>query len=74
MYVVGEYIIYQNGNTYELGRIKSLNAHGAFVVYHDGETGALTQYQNMHRISNSYVIKETTLGGQYFADYFAERK
>lgn len=63
---VGEYIIYVNGDRYELGRIKSLTPTGAFVAYHDGETGAKTPYDVMHKLVNSFTIKETTLGGEYF--------
>lgn len=63
---VGEYIIYINGDTYEIGRIKSLCENGAFVAYHEGETGAKTPYDLMHKIVNEYTIKETTLGGEYF--------
>lgn len=63
---VGEYIIYVNGDTYEIGRIKSLCENGAFVAYHEGETGAKTPYDLMHKIVNEYTIKETTLGGEYF--------
>jgi hypothetical protein len=62
----GEYIIYRNGEKYELGRIKSLRPDGAFVAYHEGETGAKTPYECMHKIQNKYTIKETTLGGDYF--------
>lgn len=68
MFSVGEYIIYQNGDSYALGRIKSFTEYGAFVAYHDGETGALTPYENMHKINNGYVIKETTLGGHHFKE------
>ena len=67
-YSVGEYIIYRNGEKYELGRIKSLREDGAFVAYHEGETGALTPYSNMHKLINRYCIKDTSLGGDYFAD------
>lgn len=63
---VGEYIIYVNGDRYELGRIKSLREDGAFVAYHEGETGAKTPYDLMHKLTNGYTIKETTLGGEYF--------
>lgn len=65
-YDVGEYIIYINGERMEIGRIKSLRNDGAFVAYHDGETGAKTPYDCMHKILNSHVIKDTTLGGSYF--------
>lgn len=63
---VGEYIIYVNGDIYELGRIKSINKDGAFVAYHEGETGAKTSFDLMHKLINGYCIKETTLGGEYF--------
>ena len=65
-YSVGEYIIYRNGEKYELGRIKSLREDGAFVAYHEGETGALTPYSHMHKLINRYCIKDTSLGGDYF--------
>ena len=69
-YEVGEYIIYYNegADKYELGRIKSLTETGAFVVYHDGETGAKTPYDRMHKIINEYVIEKTSLGGGYFEE------
>ena len=65
-YSVGEYIIYRNGEKYELGRIKSLREDGAFVAYHESETGALTPYSHMHKLINRYCIKDTSLGGDYF--------
>lgn len=63
---VGEYIIYVNGDRYELGRIKRLTPTGAFVAYHEGETGAKTSYDLMHKIINSRCICDTTLGGDFF--------
>ena len=63
---IGEYIIYVNGDKYEIGRIKSICDDGAFVAYHEGETGAKTPYSHMHKLINEYCIKETTLGGEYF--------
>lgn len=65
-FYIGEYIVYVNGEKYELGRIKSLQDDGAFVAYHEGETGAKTQYDLMHKLINSYAIKESSLGGDYF--------
>lgn len=62
----GQYIIYHNGDHYELGRIKTLRPSGAFVAYHSGETGAKTPYDMMHPLVNEFVIKETLLGGGYF--------
>lgn len=65
---VGEYIIYVNGAVYELGRIKSLKEDGAFVAYHEGETGAKTAYDLMHKLMNGYAIESTTLGGEFFKE------
>ena len=63
---VGEYITYVNGDKYELGRIKSITKDGAFVAYHEGEIGAKTPFDTMHKLVNAYSIKETTLGGEFF--------
>lgn len=63
---IGDYIVYVNGEQYELGRIKSLQDDGAFVAYHEGETVAKTPYDLMHKLINSYAIKESSLGGEYF--------
>lgn len=65
-YEVGEYIIYQNGEKYEIGRITKLQDDGAFVCYHEGETAAKTPYECMHKLENQYVM--TLLGGDRFAD------
>lgn len=65
-YKVGQYIIYHNGDHYELGRIKTLHPDGAFVAYHSGETGAKTPYDMMHPLVNEFVIQKTMLGGLYF--------
>jgi len=59
----GEYIIYQNGDRYEIGKIKRIVDDGAFVWYHSGETAAKTPFERMHKIVNEYVIGETSLGG-----------
>lgn len=67
-YSVGEYIIYQNGDKYELGRIKSFQDDGAFVAYHEGETGAKTPYSYMHKLINCYCIIDTSLGGDFFKE------
>lgn len=67
-YSVGEYIIYQNGDKYELGRIKSLREDGAFVAYHEGEIGAKTPYSHMHKLINRYCIIDTSLGEDFFKE------
>jgi len=64
----GEYIIYRNGEKYELGRITSLREDGAFVCYHEGETAAKTPYDHMHKLINAYTIKSTSIGGNRFDD------
>ena len=63
---VGQYVIYHNGDRYELGRIKTLHEDGAFVAYHSGETGAKTPYDLMHPLVNEFVIVSTRLGGRFF--------
>lgn len=67
-YKVGEYVIYTNGDRFEIGRIKSLTKTGAFVCYHEGETAAKTPYDCMHKLINEYTITTTTLGGDVFND------
>ena len=65
---VGEYIIYVNGDRYELGRIKILTEDGAFICYHEGETAAKTPYDLIHKLMNSFTIKDTTIGGGTFKE------
>ena len=60
----GEYIIYRNGEQYEIGRIKRITDDGAFVWYSNGETAAKTPFDCMHKIVNAYTIKQTLLGGE----------
>lgn len=62
-YKEGELIIYKNGDSYEIGKIKRLTPSGAFVWYSEGETAAKTPYEAMHKIINGYAIKDTVLGG-----------
>lgn len=59
----GEYIIYQNGDRFELGKIKRITPDGAFVYYSSGTTAAKTPFSCMHKLANEYVIGETSLGG-----------
>ena len=59
----GEYIIYQNGSRYEIGRIKRITEDGAFVYYSSGDTAAKTPFECMHKLVNRYVIGETSLRG-----------
>lgn len=59
----GDLIVYQNGDRYEIGKIKRVTEDGAFVWYHTGETAAKTPFDAMHKIVNAYAISETKLGG-----------
>lgn len=77
MMQAGDYVIYQNGDRFELGLVKRLRPDGgAFVYYHEGDTAAGTPKECLHEIANAYTIKETTLGGHgdwiYTADSLPE--
>ena len=56
-------IIYVNGDSYEIGKIKRIVKDGAFVWYSSGETAAKTPFDMMHPLVNEYCIGETSLGG-----------
>ena len=60
----GEYIIYNNGDRFEIGKIKRVVSDGAFVWYHEGDTAAKTPFDCMHKIINGYVIKETSINSE----------
>lgn len=55
----GELVIYQNGDSFEVGRIKRLERHAAYVWYHEGQTAAATPYSCLRKIRNAYAIKDT---------------
>ena len=59
----GDYVIYQNGDRFEIGKIKRIADDGAFVFYSEGETAAKTPFKCLRKIENMYTIKATTLGG-----------
>ena len=59
----GEYIIYVNGDRYEIGKIKRIVEDGAFVWYSSGDTASKTPFNRMHKLENGYCIGETSLGG-----------
>lgn len=59
-----ELIIYQNGERFEIGRIKRLTKDGAFVWYHTRSTASLTPYEFMHKLANAHCITQTMLGEQ----------
>lgn len=60
----GEYIIYRNGESYQIGKIKRITPDGAFVWYHEGDTASKTPHALMHKLTNGYTILETSIGGQ----------
>ena len=60
----GELIIYQNGDRFEIGKIKRITEDGAFVWYHEGETAAKTPFDCMRKLVNGYVIEQESLGGE----------
>jgi len=60
----GELIVYQNGDRFEIGKIKRITKDGAFVWYHEGETAAKTPFDCMHKLVNGYVIEQESLGGE----------
>ena len=60
-----EYIVYQNGERFEIGKIKRITNDGAFVWYHEGDTAAKTPFDCMHKLVNGFTIKATSLGGAH---------
>lgn len=62
-YREGELVIYKNGDSYEIGKIKRLTPNGAFIWYSEGDTASKTPYEAIQKIINTYAIKETALGG-----------
>ena len=48
--------------TVEIGKIKKLCKDGAFVNYHNGETASKTNYENLYKLKNAYVIEKENLG------------
>ena len=64
-YEVGEVVIYQNGDKFELGVVKrkANQEDEYFIWYHMGDTAACTHARNLHKITNSYAfdIKRLTV-------------
>lgn len=61
-YQPGELVIYTCGSRFEIGKVKRVNATGAFVYYHSGATAAHTPFENLHKLENAYTVTETILG------------
>lgn len=59
----GEHIVYQNGDRFEIGKIKRITKDGAFIYYSSGDTAAKTPFDCMHKLVNEHTIKYTSLGG-----------
>lgn len=56
-YREGEPVIYQCGNRFELGIVKTVcGGDEYFVNYHTGEIAARTHARNLHKITNSYAF------------------
>ena len=62
-FVEGEYVLYKNGDSFFVGKIKRIVDDGAFVFYHSGDTASKTPFDKLRKIDNSYVIASTLLGG-----------
>lgn len=59
---VGEVVLYQNGNCFELGIVKRVCDNGdCFVWYHTGDTAARTPSCYLHKLTNSYAFSITRL-------------
>lgn len=59
---VGDLFIYQNGDRYEIGKVKRVCDDGVFAYYSCGGTSAKTPFDCMHKLVNGYCIKDTVLG------------
>ena len=60
----GDLFIYQNGDRFEIGKIKRVCQDGVFAYYHSGDTASNTPFDCMYKLINAYCIKETILGGE----------
>lgn len=60
---VGDLIVYVNGDSYQIGKIKRVLDNGCFVYYHSGETAAKTPFKCMHKLINARDVLKTDLGG-----------
>ena len=54
---IGEPVIYQNGDRFELGIVKTIcDNNEYFINYHTGDTAARTHARHLHKISNRYAF------------------
>jgi hypothetical protein len=64
IYRPGEYFVYKNGDSYEIGKVfKPAGNDAYFCFYSSGETAAKTPVSVMHKLVNNYCIIDTNLGG-----------
>lgn len=63
LFIVGEVVLYQNGEKFELGIVKSICERkpndweqSYFVLYHTGDTAARTGESHLHKIVNRYAF------------------
>lgn len=50
----GELFVYTNGNSWQLGVVKSQrDEHTYFCFYHTGDTAAATPVTHMHKLENA---------------------
>lgn len=66
LFQIGEVVIYQNGDSFELGVVKEVRiitnykgkpSYGYFVHYHTGDTAAMTNEHLLHKIVNSHAFE-----------------
>lgn len=62
--IPGQYVLYKNGDRYELGRVKRVaDDGGAFVWYSSGDTASKTPRDCLILLENARDILDTDLGG-----------
>lgn len=61
--VPGQYVLYRNGESYQIGRVKRAVDGAAFVWYSSGETASRTPLENLRVLDNAHDIMATDLGG-----------
>ena len=62
MFKEGQLVIYKNGYSYQIGKIKSVHNTYAFVYYHRGATANRTHLTQLAHIDNAEYINSTDLG------------
>ena len=70
--VPGQYVLYKNGDRYELGRVKRVTENGAFVWYSAGDTASKTPFDCLVALENARNIISTDLGGSDAKAMFPE--